>query len=165
VSLRLILMRHAKSSWADSSRPDHDRPLNTRGQRSAEALGRWLKSAGYHPEQALCSTATRTRETLSGLGLDTEAAFLPALYHAREDTMLKLLQQHGTHATVLMLGHNPGVAFFAQTILAEPPMDDSFRLFPTGATAVIDFECNTWAEVRFGCGRLQDFTVPRALLG
>lgn len=165
MSLRLILMRHAKSSWADPDLADHDRPLNTRGKHSAQALGQWLNSEGYTPDQVLCSTATRTRQTLASLALHAEVTFLPALYHAREDTLLMLLQQYGTRETVLILGHNPGAAFLAQAIVANCPVEDSFRLFPTGATAVVEFDCETWADVRLGQGHLCDFIVPRALLG
>uniref|UniRef100_UPI0035189862 SixA phosphatase family protein n=1 Tax=Nioella sp. TaxID=1912091 RepID=UPI0035189862 len=60
---RLILMRHAKSDWS-LGQPDAARPLNARGQRSAEAMGDWLREKGYLPDQILCSSAQRTRETL-----------------------------------------------------------------------------------------------------
>ena len=60
---RLILTRHAKSDWDDPMLDDHDRPLNKRGQRSAAELGEWLHSRGYEPDEVLCSTALRTRET------------------------------------------------------------------------------------------------------
>ncbi len=36
---RLILTRHAKSSWDDPMTPDHDRPLNDRGKAAAADLG------------------------------------------------------------------------------------------------------------------------------
>jgi len=39
----LFLLRHAKSSWKDESIPDFDRPLNRRGKRAAENLGRYIK--------------------------------------------------------------------------------------------------------------------------
>ena len=37
---RLILTRHAKSSWDDPLTPDHDRDLNDRGKAAAADLGR-----------------------------------------------------------------------------------------------------------------------------
>ena len=46
---RLILTRHAKSSWDDPLTPDHDRPLNERGKAAAADLGTWLASRGYAP--------------------------------------------------------------------------------------------------------------------
>ena len=64
---RLILMRHAKSSWADPGQRDLDRPLNKRGRRSAALVGGWLKRKGYRPDQALVSSARRAQETWSGV--------------------------------------------------------------------------------------------------
>ena len=61
---RLILMRHAKSSWDNPFAEDHQRPLNGRGKRSAKAIGEWLRAQGYLPDQILSSSATRTRELM-----------------------------------------------------------------------------------------------------
>ena len=66
MTLQLILMRHAKSSWDDPAAADFDRPLNGRGRRSAKALGHWLRQRGWLPDRVLCSSARRTRETLDG---------------------------------------------------------------------------------------------------
>ena len=64
---RLILTRHAKSSWDDPLTPDHDRPLNDRGKAAAADLGQWLASRDYVPGEVLCSDALRTRKTFSGI--------------------------------------------------------------------------------------------------
>ena len=64
---RLILTRHAKSSWDDPLTPDHDRPLNDRGKAAAADLGQWLASRDYVPGEVLCSDAVRTRKTFSGI--------------------------------------------------------------------------------------------------
>ena len=64
---RLILTRHAKSSWDDPLTPDHDRDLNDRGKAAAADLGQWLSSRGYVPDEVLCSDALRTRKTFSGI--------------------------------------------------------------------------------------------------
>jgi len=63
MTLRLILTRHAKSSWTDPSVEDRDRPLNTRGEKSARAVGKWLAKRGHVPELALVSSSERTRQT------------------------------------------------------------------------------------------------------
>jgi phosphohistidine phosphatase len=38
----LFLIRHAKSSWDDTSLPDKDRPLDDRGKRDAPRMGKRL---------------------------------------------------------------------------------------------------------------------------
>lgn len=159
---RLILMRHAKSDWGSPGLDDHDRPLNARGIRSARALGDWLRAGGRLPDEVLCSTARRTRDTLAGLQLDAPARFLPALYHAAPKTMLDALA--GARArTVLMIGHNPGIGILAQFMVAAPPAHDRFDDYPTGATLVVDFPGDGWGTVRPGTGEVLDFVIPREL--
>ena len=158
---RLILTRHAKSDWDDPSVPDHDRPLNARGRRSARALGDWLASRGYDPEEVLCSSSRRTAETWD---CAADAVFEtlpvlriePALYHADPATMLRVLQS-ATAPTVMMIGHNPGIAAFAAMLPAQPPLDPQFRSYPTAATLVVDFQAEDWAEVQPGQGSVRDF--------
>lgn len=162
---RLILMRHAKSSWDDLSLADHDRPLNARGRKSAKAIGAWLTAQNALPEQTLCSSAGRTRETFARLGLPAhEVSYHEALYHASEGKMLRCLQREGRGMTVLMLGHNPGIAFFAESLLAQPPEHAKFALFPTTATLIAEFDIEDWGALRLGQGRAAAFTVPRDLL-
>lgn len=158
---RLILTRHAKSSWDDPTMSDHDRPLNRRGLRSALELGDWLASRGYEPEEVLCSTARRTQETWARVASATlEVRPLirmePGLYHASPDQMLQLLRR-ASHPTVMMIGHNPGIAELAAQLPARPPMNPDFRRYPTCATLVVDFQCDSWAEIRPGEGSVMDF--------
>ncbi|MGR3714250.1 MAG: SixA phosphatase family protein [Shimia sp.] len=164
MSLTLILMRHAKSSWDDPTMSDHDRPLNTRGRASAEALGKWLTSRDYLPDQLLSSTSERTRETWSRLGLTaSEIRYETALYHASADTMLRQLQT-ATGRSVLMLGHNPGIGHFAELLAQNPPKHARFMDYPTCATTVFSFTPTHWSDVQFSQGAVQDFTTPRDLL-
>lgn len=158
----LILMRHAKSSWDDPATDDHDRPLNGRGRRSAVALGDWLRDTGWLPDQVLCSTATRTRETYAGLNIPLAAEFHSALYHASAATMRQLLAA-ATGRTVLMIGHNPGIGDFARRLLAAPPDHPRFADYPTGATLVARFDIASWDRLDWQSGRAADFTVPRDL--
>lgn len=165
---RLILTRHAKSSWDDPLTPDHDRPLNERGRAAAADLGAWLASRGYVPEQVLCSDALRTRKTWSGVAPALPATPIldlkPALYHAGPDVMLAVLR-HATAETVMMIGHNPGIAEFAHRLVTRAPLHDGFAKYPTGATLVAEFPIAAWADAGFGQGVAVDFIVPRELVG
>ena len=164
---RLILTRHAKSSWDDPATPDHDRPLNERGKAAAAELGVWLASRGYVPGEVLCSDALRTRKTWSGLAPALPGTpvlnLKPALYHAGPDVMLAVLR-HATEDCVMMIGHNPGIAEFAGRLVARAPVHAEFPRFPTGATLVCDFVVESWAEVSFGLGATVDFIVPREVV-
>lgn len=167
MTLRLILTRHAKSSWDNPLLTDHDRILNRRGRASAAALGRWLAEIGQRPDQALVSSSERTRETWDILsnagGFQTEAEISPALYLSEPDTMLSILKG-ATGKTVQIIAHNPGISFFARSILDTAPIEHLFDRYPTGATTLIDFEAESWSEVTWRSGFFVDFAVPRALI-
>lgn len=164
---RLILTRHAKSSWDDPMMPDHDRPLNERGKAAAADLGQWLASRDYIPGEVLCSDALRTRKTFSGIAPALPGSpvleLKPALYHAGPDVMMAVLR-HATADVVMMIGHNPGIAEFAQRLVAHPPATPDFQRYPTGATLVVDFDAPDWASVTLGTGVVADFVVPREIV-
>jgi phosphohistidine phosphatase len=158
---RLILMRHAKSDWS-AGLEDHARPLNPRGRRAATALGAWLRQNGHQPEAVLCSSATRTRETLERLDLRAQTTFERALYLAEPEALERALKR-ASGASVLLLAHNPGIAAFAAELMERPVGHPRFEAYPTGATLVADFDIDRWRELHLGTGRLVDFIVPREL--
>lgn len=162
---RLILMRHAKSSWDDPRLADHDRTLNSRGIRACALIGKWLAENGYQPDEALVSSASRTQETwtrVAGLLAPVPARSEIRLYHADPAIMLKVLQG-ATGPTVAMVGHNPGIAEFAARMLRLAPDHAEFRRYPTAATLVADFPVDDWAELRPASGQMVDFIIPRDL--
>lgn len=163
---RLILLRHAKSSWADAGADDHDRVLNGRGRKSCKAVGRWLQAEGHIPDQVLCSTAARTLETWDRLARELRApppvTPVPALYLAEAEAMFSVLQG-ATGRVVAMLGHNPGIGVFAGRLLGVAPDHADFDRFPTLATLVADFDIDDWGALTWGSGRAVTFLVPRSL--
>lgn len=165
---RLILTRHAKSSWDDPAQADIDRPLNARGQAAARELGDFLASRGLEPEEVFCSTARRTRETWDGLAsavLETrpEVLYIEDLYHASTEMLLDVLKT-ASAPVVMMIGHNPGIGEFAASLPARPIYDPVFRKYPTCATLIVDFQIDDWAEVKPGQGAVLDFFTPSELV-
>lgn len=163
---RLILTRHAKSAWDDPAMADHDRPLNERGKAAAADLGQWLASRDYIPQEVFCSDAERTRKTWSGIAPALPGTPIlelkPALYHAGSDVMLAVLK-HAKADTVMMIGHNPGIAEFAARLVAMPPINPDFARYPTGATLVVDFIADRWEDIAYGAGATVDFVIPREI--
>lgn len=160
----LILMRHAKSDWTHAGLRDHERPLNGRGRVSAKALGDWLRAQGHVPDEVLCSSATRTGETLQRLALsaDVLVTYTSDLYHAEADTMRDVLTR-AKGPCVLMIGHNPGICDFAHRLVRAVPKHSRFEDYPTGATLVVAFDIGSWREIGWHNGQLIDFIVPREL--
>lgn len=161
---RLILTRHAKSSWDDPLMADRDRPLNARGRAAAHELGDFLASRGLEPEEVLCSTALRTRETWAQVAsavIETrpEVRFFDDLYHAAPEIMLAQLKS-ASERTVMMIGHNPGIAEFAAQLPAKPIYTQEFRKYPTCATLIVDFQIDSWTDLALGTGDVLDFFMP-----
>lgn len=167
MTLRLILIRHAKSSWDDAALDDHDRPLNPRGRKSAQAIGEWLADRQYMPKLILSSTARRTAETWQGISPsiagEPRVEFTSALYHATPGDMLSVLQSADA-TPVLMLAHNPGTAALATGLLAMRPDHKDFSRYPTAATTVMDFNAENWRSITPGSAQVVDFVIPRELI-
>lgn len=160
---RLILLRHAKSSWVNPDLDDFDRPLNKRGRRSAKALGKWLRDSGHAPGQILCSAARRTRETWEELKLPGMPELRQDLYHATAEGMLAALRAAEAQC-VLLIGHNPGIAQLAQSIVSEAPDHGRFGDFPTGSLLIADFEIKKWGKIAPHSGNVAAFLTPHDLI-
>jgi phosphohistidine phosphatase len=163
-SRRLVLLRHAKSDWPDVA--DHERPLAKRGRRDAPRAGRWLARSGYVPDAVVCSTARRARETweLAAAALAQAGGgappvrYEPRVYDATVLGLLMLVREFPEdERTVLIVGHNPGLAELAVGLAAPPPEPPS--AFPTAAVAVLGL-AGDWASAGPGEARLLAFAVP-----
>lgn len=167
MALTLILMRHAKSSWADPEQDDFHRPLNGRGRASAPAIAKWLVQQGHLPDVVLVSGARRTVETWERMAPKmpetAEMKSTPALYLADPSVSLSVLKNQ-TAPTIMMIGHNPGFAVLASQLTDIQPAHPQFKQYPTAATTVIEFTAQSWRELALGKGRIVGFTVPRDLL-
>ena len=168
---RLLLLRHAKSSWDATGVPDFDRPLNSRGRRSAPLMGRHIAAHALMPERIVCSTARRTRETLAGLlpylAAEMDIRLSRDLYDTGAADYVDVIRAFGGTARVLLvIGHNPAMQEVASELIGNgnPALADSLRTdYPTAALAVIDFPEKKWAEVHPRGGRIVAFFRPREL--
>jgi phosphohistidine phosphatase len=167
---RLYLMRHAKSSWDDPRLSDRDRPLAPRGRRAAARIGRHLAGAGIEPEEVLCSTAKRARETLEAVlpFLDRRVAvhFEDDIYGADSSELLQRLREVSPAVgSVMLIGHNPSIQELALTLADE---DDSraarvAEKFPTAGLAVLTLPSDEWSGLSPGQAQLERFLIPRDL--
>ena len=163
MTLRLILMRHAKSSW-NKPVSDHERALNGRGRASAQAMGSWLRENDFLPKEALISSSKRTRETFEGLEVKpTRLRFLEDLYHPSPEQLLCTLKSAQEQA-VLIISHNPACANFAEAMAKIPPAHERFHDYPTCATWVATINKDYWTEVEFGSAETIAFAIPREVL-
>lgn len=166
MSLTLILTRHAKSDWGNPMLDDHDRPLNARGRRDAPKIGAWLNAQGYVPDRVTLSSAHRAQETwacmVPVIGGRPKVTTAEKLYHATPDTLMACAR--GSHAqTHMIIGHNPGIADFAERLLFSRPSHARFADYPTCATLVVECDEDDWRDVQWGIGRALAFATPHDL--
>jgi phosphohistidine phosphatase len=163
----LYLLRHAKSDWDDPALADIDRPLAPRGRKAARAMGRHLKSSGIKPELILCSPARRARQTLELIrdagAVMPDADLAPWLYAASAHKLLtKLEELQPETASVMLIGHNPGLEDLAITLAGTGADLDRLRAkYPAGALAALSVP--EWRRLDPGSAELVSFVVPRDL--
>ena len=170
----ILLLRHAKSAWGQPGLDDHERPLNGRGTRAAEAMADHIAQKAPRPDLILCSTAVRTRQTLAPLvhRLSTPAppiALEKSLYLASEDALLDRLRALPEDVgAVLLIGHNEGIGALAEALAGRGPPAARMALrgkFPTGALATLWVPDGPWHDLAPGAADLAAFVRPADLEG
>jgi phosphohistidine phosphatase len=169
---RIVLLRHAKSSYPNGV-PDHDRPLAGKGRRNAQAAGAWFVAEGPRISLALCSDATRARQTweiirseLDKADQDAPTQLEPVLYGASPFEVLTLVRELPDDVTtVVVIGHEPTMSGTALWLAGEGSDREALaritEKFPTGAIAVLRLTTG-WAELAGGAAVLETFAKPRA---
>jgi phosphohistidine phosphatase len=168
----LTLLRHAKSGWDDMSLRDFDRPLNAKGQRAAQVVGRNLKTLGLAFDRVVASPAVRVVETLEqiarGYGVPLTPVWDRRLYLASVASLVDVIQEQADGVDrLLLVGHNPGLEELVLALVpastANSRRDEVEEKFPTASVAVLEFDANRWADVGFGRATLAHFVRPRDL--
>jgi len=159
----LVILRHGKSSYP-AGIPDHERPLAARGERQAAEAGEWITAHVGKIDLVLCSTATRTRQTLAHTGLDAPTHYLDELYAASHLDYLEALREHGGDASALLLvGHEPSVSATALELAGDRTTEAARAVeqhYPTSGIAVLRTKL-AWSELETGHAELTRFHVPR----
>lgn len=167
----LTVLRHAKSGWDDPVARDFDRPLNPKGQRAAETIGRHLRAHGMAFDLVVASPAVRVVETLehvaAGYGETIAPQWDQRIYLASAATLLDVIHElPDSVSDVLLVGHNPGLEDLVLLLVPDEAgglRDDVEAKFPTASVARMEFPADHWDAIRAGSGMLQRFTRPRDL--
>ncbi len=156
----LYLLRHAKSSWDDSSVADFDRPLNARGEKTAPFVGSLMKEREMMPEAIISSPAKRAKQTAK---LVAKAAEFPSkisyderIYEASTARLLAVMGEIANEVdSAMLVGHNPGMESLIWYLTGKmEPM-------PTAALAVIELNVDRWSDVVEGGGSLETVIRPK----
>jgi phosphohistidine phosphatase len=160
---RILVMRHAKSSWQDSQLADYDRPLNRRGQRDGPRMARALSAASECPDVIISSSAKRARLTaellVAAAGFRCPVEFTERFYGASVGQYVQRLRElPPTCGCALVIGHNPTLEQLVWALTGQAVT------LPTAAVARITVPILQWDELdRLTRGELIDVLRPREL--
>jgi len=159
------LLRHAKSDYP-AAVADHERPLAPRGEREAALAGDWLRAHCPAVDAVLCSTATRTRQTLARTRIEAPVSYVDRLYDATPGAVIREINGVDPDVeTLLVIGHEPAMSSVALG-LATPDGSNTTAAehistkFPTSAIAVLR-SAEPWDQLTLSSAALVTFHVPR----
>ena len=158
----LLLLRHAKSSKDDPNLKDFDRPLNERGTKDAQLIGKYIGQQKIKADLVISSPAERARQTtelvLKSAGLKIELKFDKRIYEASVRSLLNVISQiEDTANAVILVGHNPGFEELLEALTGVA------RDLPTASLACIELSVEKWSKARTGVGNLKWVVAPKEL--
>ena len=157
----LYLLRHAKSSWADHSISDFDRPLNKRGIQQAPEIAAILASKDARPQAIISSPANRAFSTakIMAVALSSDKSKIGSdkrIYEANIQTLMYLIQELDDDLeSVLLVGHNPGFSHLVNTLSRQ-----KVAPLPTCSLIQLRLDIEHWNELEAECGELLSADVP-----
>jgi phosphohistidine phosphatase len=164
---RLLIIRHAKSSWDFSVQNDFDRPLNNRGHKDAPMMAGRLLAKYVQLDAMVTSTAKRAASTARyfydaykqhpTLGTFLEWMEMPQLYHAPEAVFYKVITQlSASLESVALFSHNPGITYFINE-LTNTHIDN----MPTCGIFAIEVDCLLWKDFEVAEKKFLFFDYPK----
>lgn len=160
---RLLIVRHAKSSWDFPHLSDFERPLNNRGKRDVPDMAQRLAKTSLKPQLLVSSPANRALTTAKGfasqLGFSSgEIIQNKEHYHASSRELRALIREFDDrYDFIMMFGHNPGLTYLINE-LSGVQLDN----LPTCAICGIEFEIDSWQEVKRGTGKKFYYDFPKS---
>ncbi len=164
----LYLLRHAKSSWADASLDDRQRPLNSRGLKDAPEMGRRLAERDEKLDRVVSSPAERAHTTAE---LFCEACGFPPKQIVVEEVLYFLgsgsiealiLQQDDAVDSLMLVFHNPDI-----TSLANALGDNGVRIDNVPTCGLLRWRCEipSWNQWTRASTHFEYFDYPKNLSG
>lgn len=161
----LYLIRHAKSSWEDSSQSDFQRKLNTRGLKDSPLMAKLIKEKNVIPDLIISSPAVRALSTAEIFADEfrynkDKIVRDERIYEAATSGLITVIREiKDENNTVILFGHNPGLLNLAN-LLGNKFLQD----FPTCAVVGIELKVNSWGEVGRNSGEIILFEYPKKSL-
>ncbi|MBA3829663.1 MAG: histidine phosphatase family protein [Taibaiella sp.] len=145
----VVIIRHAKSSWANPLQSDFDRPLNERGEQDAPVIGERLKKQQVPPDLVIASTARRAKQTAKKIAKATgydeaKIQWEETLYHCIPSVFEELIAGVPDNVgTVYVVAHNPGITAFVNSLAPHKFTIDNM---PTCGAVAAKFDGLHWSD-------------------
>lgn len=145
---KLYLIRHAKSSWAQTDLTDFDRPLNDRGKKDAPVMADRLIKTRPDIDALISSPALRAKSTAvlfsKELNIkEKKIIYVNELYHAGIHNFLSVIERaNDDHKAIALFSHNPGITDFANTLVSQFQIDN----IPTCGIFAIEADVKKWKD-------------------
>ncbi len=160
----VFIIRHAKSSWDDPELPDVIRPLNDRGKKASQTIGKYLAKLHEKPDIIISSPATRAYHTAVTvaqiLGYRMKSITInPVIYFEGEQGVLNILRAlEDRYENVFIFGHEPTCSDLIYNLCGE-----SLTKFPTASIFKIDIDLETWKDIYEAKGKKAFFISPKQI--
>jgi len=159
----LLVIRHAKSSWANPLQTDFERPLNERGEHDAPMMGKRLKALKIFPEMIISSTAKRAKQTAKRIAAEvnydkSKIKMIEKLYHCIPPVFDEVISDiNDSVKTAFIVAHNPGVTDYVNKFSEKFNIDN----MPTCGIVGIRFEVTHWSDYKSSKKEVFLFEYPK----
>ena len=158
----LIVVRHAKSSWANIGEKDFDRNLNDRGKEDAPFMAEKLLHTKIKVDAFVSSPAKRTHKTAKAFAeaygkTKNEIILFEDLYNAPSATFYETVTAlNDQYDAVAVFGHNPGITDFVNT-LCNTHIDE----MPTCSMFAVQIPITSWKNFKAAEKEFLFFKFPK----
>ncbi|MEO6537113.1 MAG: histidine phosphatase family protein [Ferruginibacter sp.] len=160
----ILVIRHAKSSWANMDEADFERNLNERGKKDAPEMAERLRSKKIAIDAFISSPAKRAKKTCEAF-CDVykqekgKIIFIDKLYHAAVPSFYEVIEKiDGIYKNVALFSHNPGITDFVNSLCEGVKIDN----MPTCAVFSVEADTKNWKEFGSAKKKFLFFDYPKA---
>lgn len=144
----LLILRHAKSSWAETDKADKDRALKAKGISDIVNTARAIAPKVQGLDLIITSSANRAVHTAilfaETIGFPHDKIRIePLVYQADErelEEMIKSLPDE--YNSVMVVGHNPTLTYLVNAFVAN-----RIHELPTSGLVGVKFDISRWIEL------------------
>jgi len=162
---KAVIVRHAKSSWANLDLKDIDRPLNTRGLHDGPKMAKLLHKHIDSLDNIFTSPAVRARSTAlffaESYGIsEDEMKIFPEMYYGSEEELLETVQLAPDEAdNIALFSHNPKITHFVN-LFTKNYIDN----VPTCGISILVADIKSWKEFNERTAELYTVLFPKLVL-